>query len=620
MTGRAEDPERHDFESTGQATPVLDRPASETLDAGLTHASDPTRDAALREKPRECPPEEEYDQPNIVAAEEYSSFTIAQKRAIIVTGSFAAWFSPMSGSIYYPALNQIAADLHVTSAKVSITVTTYLIMQGLAPMMIAGFSDKAGRRPAYLICFTIYIIANLALALQDSYIALLLLRMLQSAGSTGTVALAQGLVGDCITSSERGQYVAWASAGTILGPTLSPILGGLLSQYCGWHWVRTSRQHPSPSMAVKRRTESLAKSLPRTETLLEGTAGSQPALHRSPLVPKRTTQQPPQMLQITCIFWFLLILSVAFFIPIALFLPETCRKIVGDGSFPPPWTSANFTDSIRYRKRARNGITIDEAKAAELRKNHKLSIPNPIGTLVVLADFESAILLITNGIGIACFYAISTGASQAFHNLYGFDDLYVSLMFLPIGAGSLISIFTTGKLVDWNYRRHAKRLAFPLTKNRQTDLSTFPIELARIQIALPLFITSAASIIGYGWMLTQPVPLAGPIILLLIFGYCQIGASQVLNILIIDIHPSAPATATAANNVLRCLIGAAATAAIIPMSDAVGNGWAYTILALFFIGSCAGPIASMRYGVEWRRVKKEKAERRRKAKEAKGMA
>jgi len=54
-------------------------------------------------------------------------------------------------------------------------------------------------------------------------------------------------------------------------------------------------------MTVKRRTESLAKSLPRTETLLEGTAGSQPALHRSPLVPKRTTQQPPQMLQITCV-------------------------------------------------------------------------------------------------------------------------------------------------------------------------------------------------------------------------------------------------------------------------------------------------------------------------------
>lgn len=103
-------------------------------------------------------------------------------------------------------------------------------------MMIAGFSDKAGRRPAHMICFTIYIIANLGLALQNNYIALLLLRMLQAAGSSGTVALAQGLVGDCVTSAERGKYVAYAAAGTILGPTLSPILGGLISQYCGWHW------------------------------------------------------------------------------------------------------------------------------------------------------------------------------------------------------------------------------------------------------------------------------------------------------------------------------------------------------------------------------------------------
>ncbi len=103
-------------------------------------------------------------------------------------------------------------------------------------MMIAGFSDKAGRRPAYAICFAIYIVANLALALQNSYVALLILRMLQSAGSSGTIALAQGLVGDCIVSADRGQYIAWASVGSLLGPTISPLLGGVISQYAGWHW------------------------------------------------------------------------------------------------------------------------------------------------------------------------------------------------------------------------------------------------------------------------------------------------------------------------------------------------------------------------------------------------
>lgn len=103
-------------------------------------------------------------------------------------------------------------------------------------MLIAGFSDTAGRRPAYMLCFSIYIVANLALALQNNYYALLFLRMLQSAGSSGTVALAQGLVGDCIVSADRGKYVAYASLGSILGPTLSPVIGGLLSEFVGWHW------------------------------------------------------------------------------------------------------------------------------------------------------------------------------------------------------------------------------------------------------------------------------------------------------------------------------------------------------------------------------------------------
>lgn len=44
------------------------------------------------------------------------------------------------------------------------------------------------------------------------------------------------LIGDCIVSAERGKYIAYASVATILGPSLSPILGGVISQYAGWHW------------------------------------------------------------------------------------------------------------------------------------------------------------------------------------------------------------------------------------------------------------------------------------------------------------------------------------------------------------------------------------------------
>ena len=57
----------------------------------------------------------------------YSVFTVPQKKAIVLSAALGATFSPMSTTIYLPALNQIAADLHVSSSKINLTVTTFLV-------------------------------------------------------------------------------------------------------------------------------------------------------------------------------------------------------------------------------------------------------------------------------------------------------------------------------------------------------------------------------------------------------------------------------------------------------------------------------------------------------------
>lgn len=65
----------------------------------------------------------------------YSVFSTAQKKTIVLAASLGAVFSPMSTTIYLPALNQIADDLHVSSAKINLTVTTFLVCY---PMSIRG--------------------------------------------------------------------------------------------------------------------------------------------------------------------------------------------------------------------------------------------------------------------------------------------------------------------------------------------------------------------------------------------------------------------------------------------------------------------------------------------------
>ncbi|QQK40799.1 Siderophore transporter, RhtX/FptX family [Penicillium digitatum] len=78
-----------------------------------------------------------------------------------------------------------------SGSLINLTITTYLIFQGLAPSLIGSFSDIYARRPAYIIAFVIYLGANIGLALQNNLTALMILRCVQSSGSSGTIAISR---------------------------------------------------------------------------------------------------------------------------------------------------------------------------------------------------------------------------------------------------------------------------------------------------------------------------------------------------------------------------------------------------------------------------------------------
>ncbi len=115
----------------------------------------------------------------------YSTFDKKTRRGIMFLIALAGFFSPLSANIYFPALNYIAADLKVSPESMNLTITAYLICQGLVPFIVGDLADNLGRRPVYIAVFVVYLAANLGLALQRSYPALLALRILQSSGSSG---------------------------------------------------------------------------------------------------------------------------------------------------------------------------------------------------------------------------------------------------------------------------------------------------------------------------------------------------------------------------------------------------------------------------------------------------
>lgn len=309
---------------------------------------------------------------------------------------------------------------------------------------MGGISDRVGRRPAYVLSFTVFMAANIGLALQTNYVALLILRCLQSCGSSGTVALSNAIVSDMATRQQRGSYIGLASLGGSMGPALGPLIGGLLNHFLGWR----------------------------------------------------------------SIFWFLTIYGGVMLLVYLFLFPETCRNIVGNGSISPQSWNRPL---LLYLQRKNN--TGPENTSSERSNKQR---PGILSSIPILLDKESFLILFFGGFVYGGYYIILTGLPQQLTSTYNYNSIQVGLCYIPIGMGPLIIRPLIGRIMDGNFRRHARALGVDIVENRQVDISGFPIERARLEVSLALIYLSSIAIIPYGWVMgLQHPPLPAALVLLL---------------------------------------------------------------------------------------------------------
>lgn len=194
--------------------------------------------------------------------EEYSKFRPGAKYLVVALASAAGFMSPLGATVYMPALPTISRDLHISDAETLISMTMYLIFQGVAPSFWAPLSDSIGRRPVYIATFVVFLVANLGLSYVKVYWGLLLLRMLQACGASSAIAIGAGQVSDVARRKERGNYMGHVQMGTLVGPAVGPVFGGLLSHRWGWHSIfffprRHDERHASVPYTVSPRNTAL---------------------------------------------------------------------------------------------------------------------------------------------------------------------------------------------------------------------------------------------------------------------------------------------------------------------------------------------------------------------------
>jgi MFS family permease len=299
-------------------------------------------------------------------------------------------------------------------------------------------------------------------------------------------------------------------------------------------------------------------------------------------------------------FWFLVIFAGVLLVLFVFLFPETCRAVVGNGSIEPKGVNRSLFSYLKKRRLHNAPMVADEDESVHKIEKRPFKIPNPLSTLRILGEKESCIVLLYNGFFFTGMMIVSAALPDLFLEAYGLDELKIGLCYISLGTGCLVSSLSTGHIVDWNFRRHAKRLGMPIVKGRQQDLRNFPIEKVRLEVVAPGHCIGTLGLIAFGWTVKYRTHIAGPEVALFVIGFGVSTAFNITNALLIDLHKDHPATATAAVNFVRCLMSAGGVSAIIPMCHAMNPGWAFTFIALVYTALISVVFWIMKSGMGWR--------------------
>jgi hypothetical protein len=245
--------------------------------------------------------------------------------------------------------------------------------------------------------------------------------------------------------------------------------------------------------------------------------------------------------------------------PIALFLPETSRGIVGNGCVEARGINRPLLPFLLPKVAA---TTMDGAP--DQKKDQGSASMNPLMSIKLLRSTGTALVVVSYGVGYATYSCLQASLSSLFLNIYEIAGLVSGLIYIPFGIACALSAFATGRLLNRNFRKTATELGFPVTQNKAEDLSTFPIEKARLRTVVPLVSFSACLIIAYGWQLQAGVNMAGPLVTQFFVGLTLQTMFTALSTLLVDVNQECPSTAQAACNLVRCEMAAGYLAVLEP--------------------------------------------------------
>lgn len=116
-------------------------------------------------------------------------------------------------------------------------LSTFVLGVSFGPMFLSPLSEFYGRRPLYLVTWTMYVVLLIPQAVAKNIATIIIFRFLGGFAGSAFLAVSGGTVGDLFSKNELQAPMALFSVAPFIGPSLGPLLGGFINYNVGWRWT-----------------------------------------------------------------------------------------------------------------------------------------------------------------------------------------------------------------------------------------------------------------------------------------------------------------------------------------------------------------------------------------------
>jgi DHA1 family bicyclomycin/chloramphenicol resistance-like MFS transporter len=159
------------------------------------------------------------------------------RRLIIAILGALATISPFAIDMYLPAFPEMAASLHTSTARISLSLSSYFAGLAAGQLIYGPLLDRYGRKPPVYAGLILFIAASMLCLGSQTVEWLIAMRFVQAVGGCAAGIAAMAMVRDFFHVNETAKIISLLILIIGASPLLAPSIGVFVAVRLGWPWV-----------------------------------------------------------------------------------------------------------------------------------------------------------------------------------------------------------------------------------------------------------------------------------------------------------------------------------------------------------------------------------------------